>query len=111
MSQLMFSNNEAQYGQNIASYAVKIVSSGTSTNKINLENVASGLEYEDALNFDLVDIDNQLMNLEINPLKLNTIEANTSITGTNEARLDNGTASFEGVIFGAETGAKNIRYQ
>jgi hypothetical protein len=38
-----FTNNSAPYGDDIASYPVKIVRLGTVDNKIKIENVPSGL--------------------------------------------------------------------
>ena len=63
-----FNNNSALYGPDIASYAVKIVKSGTQENKITLNDVASGLQYKNTLSFDLIDYDEQEHLLELSVL-------------------------------------------
>lgn len=112
ISGLKFENNSAKYGPDIASYAVRIVESGTNSNKVKLNYVASGLLYTEALGFNLVDIDNQIMNLESgNTVKIVAIENNTQVRGTDFSKLVNGKVEFNNIIFKAEAGASNISFR
>jgi len=61
---ILFSNNSAQYGPDIASYAVKITFSELSSQQMKLENVGSGIAYEEDLKFVVRDYDNQIMVLD-----------------------------------------------
>ena len=56
-----YSNNTAEYGPNISSYAVKITFAETGNDKMHLSNIGSGIVYEKTLNFSLRDYDNQVM--------------------------------------------------
>jgi hypothetical protein len=105
--------NKAPYGANIASYAVKIRMNGTNTDAMTIDNVGSGIAYNDTLVFSLLDYDNQVMVLEnddqilINPV--NRTEA--SIMGTSYALLRNGTASFTSLVASAKPGMNNVIFQ
>lgn len=103
--------NIAQYGPDIASYPVKIVQKGTQNNKIYLDNVPAGLEYQDTLEFDLVDYDGQVMNLQSSTsVKILILDSYLSIRGTNMGRVINGQAQIENIIFVGQIGKTNARY-
>ena len=108
----IFNNNSAQYGTDIGSYPVRIVQTGTTNNIISINNVASGLVYNETLQFTLVDYDNQVMNLENeNTLKITAISENASISGTDYTKLAGGVGSFSSLTFVAKAGMDNVQYQ
>lgn len=99
MTDCIFENNTAPYGKNIASYAVKIVSSNTTNNHVSITGAASDLLYEEHLIFDLIDFDNQKIPNNQNIVKITSLTSNATIKGTDYAKLINGTASFDNLIF------------
>lgn len=109
---ITYSGNSAQYGPDIASYAVKIVKDDTQDNKIYLSNVASGLLYDQPLMFSLVDYDGQVMNLEnAMSIKILIDDPDISIRGTDSSHLINGKAELDNLIFVGETGLQNAQYR
>ena len=64
LSQISYINNSAQYGTNIASYAVKLRFSGQNNDELKITNMISGIAYEKAINLELMDYDNQIMALD-----------------------------------------------
>ena len=112
ISNCKFENNSAKYGPDIASYPVKIVESGTLNNKISLNDVASNLEYETTLYFDLIDYDGQVLNLEdSSTIKIVADSPGTSVKGTDFAKLTEGKAEFDNLIFVGETGDSDILFK
>ena len=112
ISNLRFNGNSAKYGPNIASYPVKVVSKNTHQNKISLEDVASGLDYNQTLYFELVDYDDQVMNLENSKtVKIVPNEDTSSVRGTDFAKLNAGVAEFDNLIFRAEAGKKDVLFR
>lgn len=106
-----FANNSAPYGPNIASYSLKIVKAGTANNKVTLDNIASGIEYNNTLEFELVDNDGQVMILENeNTVKITSATQGASITGSDVVKIKNGIASFTGLTFVAKAGMKDVEY-
>lgn len=106
-----FVNNSAEYGPNIASYAVKIVKAETATNKVFLDTIASGIKYNNTLKFNLVDYDGQVMVLEDeHTIKITPVTNGVSITGSDVAKIKNGTASFSDLTFVAQAGMKDVEY-
>jgi hypothetical protein len=88
-------NNSAPYGPNIASYPVRIVELATSQNKIYLSNIGSGIKHDGVLSLAIVDFDNQTMNLESDStIKIVRTNEQSSVTGTDSAKISNGTAKF-----------------
>ncbi|CAI2375821.1 unnamed protein product [Moneuplotes crassus] len=61
MTNITFNQNKAVYGENIASYPIKVVLSEELSDKIHLDEVASGQIIERVLNMSLVDIDKQVI--------------------------------------------------
>ncbi|CAI2377869.1 unnamed protein product [Moneuplotes crassus] len=112
MKNIKNTGNVAKYGPNIASYPVRIVQRGTNTNKVLLDNVASGLQYEEKLEFDLVDFDGQIMNLESsNTIKILIEDSRISIKGTDFGKLVNGQTELTNLIFIGEVGLQNVKYK
>jgi hypothetical protein len=111
MQQNTFSYNSALYGNNIGSYAVKIVEYSTTNNKLSIDNVPSGLTYNQKLKFALVDYDDQIMNLEnSNVAKISSSIAGVSISGIDYAKFTNGIAEFSDILFVGTPGLKNAEY-
>jgi hypothetical protein len=104
-------NNSAPYGQNIASYPVRIVEPATNHNKIYLSNIGSGIKYDKMLTFAIVDYDNQTMNLENDStIKIASTNQQSSIAGINSAKIKNGTAKFDNLEFISFPGSTNVKY-
>jgi len=60
MTNVVFSNNSAPYGNNIASYPVKVVDPNTNSSGMTLTDFASGQPLGRSLKFTVVDHDNQV---------------------------------------------------
>jgi hypothetical protein len=112
MSNLIFSNNTAQYGQNIASYPVKIKLQNSDSDTIELNNIGSGIKLNETLTFELLDYDNQVMVLDNeNSISIFASQGNNaSVGGTNTVLLTTGVALFDSLIFISEPGSNDIDY-
>ncbi|CAI2370559.1 unnamed protein product [Moneuplotes crassus] len=111
MENILCEDNSAFYGQNIGSYPIKIVQRGTKNNKILLRDVGTGIEYDKNLEFDLVDYDKQVTNLENSAIiKIAPIEKNSSIRGNDFGSVRNGSASIDKVIFQSYFGKHTVPY-
>ena len=99
-SQNIFLNNQALYGVNIASYAVKIRFYKSNSDQMNVFDIASGMKYEKELTFELLDYDDQIMVLNnFNQIEMNVINSSQLIfKGENSALLKNGIATFRNFI-------------
>ena len=64
VSSIIFNNNSAKYGPDIASYAVKITFENDTSNDMKINNFGSGIVYEEVLKFAVRDYDNQIMVLD-----------------------------------------------
>ena len=107
-----YTNNSAQYGPDIASYAVKIRKVGSQSDTITIKDMGSGIVLDETLHLELLDYENQVMVLEnansISIFPRNTSEA--SVQGINTALLQSGKAEFDGLIFIAHPGAESIQF-
>jgi len=111
MTNNQFYNNSAVYGDNVASYPVKIVDSTTNSNKIIISNAVSGLQYSESITVKIVDFEGQVVNSENkNTFKISSSAQGSSIGGTDFAKITDGTAVFDNLFFVAEAGSKNIGY-
>ena len=113
ISEVVFSNNTAPYGNDIASYAVKLKFNNTISDEMTISDVGSGITYPKHLTIALVDADNQAMvlNNENQVLITSTNTSVSSVAGVNSALLKNGIATFESLIGVAQPGSTNIAYQ
>ena len=109
----IYSSNSAPYGPNIASYPVKIRKVDSSQNDIILENVGSGIVYEETLNLGLYDYDDQIMLLDSsNQIAISAINTQTSsISGTSTGLLSEGKVGFDSLIFVSSPGNPNVQYR
>ncbi|CAI2367407.1 unnamed protein product [Moneuplotes crassus] len=105
-------NNSAQYGPNIASYAVRVAESKTHSYQIYVNDIPSGLKYENPLHFEIEDYDHQVMNL-ISSVNLKILSDNPrlSVKGTDFAVIKNGKATFDNLIFKGEAGLRNNTFK
>lgn len=119
MTNNIFSNNKAEYGKNIASYATRIVELGTLSNKLMLDNAISGIRLLDkteantkTLTLAVIDEDNQVMNIESgSAIFIEPYTLNYQVLGTSFAKTTNGIANLEGIIFVASPGLKDIEFK
>ena len=113
ISEVVFSNNIAPYGNDIASYAVKLKFNNTISDEMTISEVGSGIIYPKPLNIALVDADNQVMvlNNENQVLITSTNASVSSVAGVISALLKNGIATFESLIGVAQPGSTHIAYQ
>lgn len=106
-----FQSNVASYGPNIASYAVRIINRDTQSNKISINNAASGLPYTQNLVFAIVDYDYQVMNLQDSAVvKITPVDNYASVTSIDYAKFTKGIATFTKPTFKAIPGHKNVEY-
>lgn len=112
MSSNSYTNNSANYGPNIASYAVRIVEKGSTDNKIYINETGSGLQYENTIELELVDYDNQVMVLENSEVaKISPTSANAEITSTDFAKFTKGGTIFDSLVLVSQPGLTDIKYQ
>lgn len=103
--------NSAQYGPNIASYAIKVIEQNSTTDSITLTGVGSGIQLDKSLVLQLVDHDNQIMELEsISQISIQAKSINQSVAGTNVKRVTNGVATFDDLVFKSYPGDANIKF-
>jgi len=111
MNNNTFTNNSADYGPDIASYAVKIRQKTTNNTKIILDESPSGLSYNGSLSLELVDYDGQIMNQQSSKVvKINAVTPNASISGINYAKFTEGVAEFPDLVFESIPGSTNVKY-
>jgi hypothetical protein len=86
---LTFTSNKAQYGNNIASYPVKIRLKDSDEDTIIFNSVGSGIALANTVELIIVDYDNQIMNLDnINKITIKSMNISTSqVLGTTSVVL------------------------
>ena len=107
-----YSNNTALYGNDIASYPVRIVMDGMMDQNIEFDNVASGITYSETVRLLLVDYDNQTMNLvNSSQIKILPITNGARLIGIDSASLTMGKAEFDSNLqFVYAPGQTNVEY-
>jgi predicted outer membrane repeat protein len=111
-SNVMYQNNSAEYGRDIASYPVKIQVENSESDELVLSDVGSGVKLDTPLNLKLVDFDNQTIVLD-NSTQIFIQAINFSqaaVKGFNAEILNQGVASFDDILFIAPPGSKNIKF-
>ena len=107
-----YQSNSAAYGPNIASYPVKIKLYSNMLESIVLDDVGSGIMYDQTLEFGLFDYDDQVMIL--NSQDQVTISAtdsqSSSVSGINSGLLNQGMTSFDSLVFVSASGTSNVLY-
>ncbi|CAI2373860.1 unnamed protein product [Moneuplotes crassus] len=107
---IKYFKNSAQYGKNIASYAVKIVFEGTPSDVMKLEDLAPGITYDETLKFAVKDYDDQVMVLD-SQNQISLTAANSTVAemkGFNVQPLVNGIASFDNFIVHTNPGNQDV---
>ena len=112
LNNINFDNNQAMYGQNIASYPVRVVFNDFINDSMILADVVSGIAYPDTINLTIVDLDNQVMNLlSSGQIKIVGITNGASVRGIDSSLLNNGVAQFDNIQFIHMPGQSNINYK
>ena len=99
MTSLGFDSYIAPYGPNVASYAIKIVEADSLSTIVIYENIPSGIKMGSTLSFMLLDYDNQKFPDNSNSIKVNAQTQRASVSGFNSAKVDQGVAEFNNLIF------------
>jgi hypothetical protein len=107
----LFEDNSAAYGPNIGSYPVKIIEVLSRNTSIKIDEVPSGLLYGQKLIVNVVDFDGQIVNNENSKtVKLSPITFGAFVGGTDYAKITNGTADFDNLIFRYMIGTPGVMY-
>ena len=107
-----FVNNTARYGNDIASYPIKIKLKDIDSDSIMLNDVVSGQMYSPTLVFLLVDHDEQqIFTDSFSTIKINSLSNNTSLDGTLVVAVNQGEATFDELILIAKPGSTNVEFQ
>jgi hypothetical protein len=106
-----FTNNTALYGQNIASYPIRMRMGNATANNLMISDVPSGIKYQNILNFSLVDHDDQVMVLDDVSLIEVKGGSNFSTSETTAVKVTKGISTFDNLVFIANPGMKNVLFQ
>ena len=111
MTNLIFQNNSAPYGNDIASYPVRIVAQGSNDFQISLNELTSGQLFTKGLVLNVIDFDNQTVtNLIKGNIVVSIIYQNTKVSGRNSESIINGVSTFSGLILSAKPGSNKIQF-
>ena len=106
-----FYNNSAVYGNNIASYPIKIKEKESSQDQIILNNIGSGISGNISFVFGLYDFDDQVVSLDnVSQIAIRSIVNNTLVSGSTSVKVSKGVATFDNVIFTSFPGKANISF-
>ena len=75
------------------------------------EDMPSGIKIASTLKFALIDFDNQTVPDSSSLIKINNLSQGASVSGFNSAKVNNGVAEFNNLIFIAAPGAKHIMFK
>ena len=107
-----FTNNGALYGNKIGSYPVRMIQSNTKSNKIKLEDAASGINVETQIEVILIDYDNQTMVLENSQIvKITPVTINATISGIDSAKFIAGVAVLDNFALVSRPGQSGVEYE
>ena len=108
----IFGNNQAVYGNDIASYPVKVKLKDADSDQFILYNAVSGQVYSPALEFQLVDHYNQvILTNSYSKIRISSISNDALLEGTLTSIVNQGTSSFENLILIAKPGSSNVKYE
>ncbi|CAI2367699.1 unnamed protein product [Moneuplotes crassus] len=111
MDGLVFANNNASYGNNIASYAYDIIFTNSQTNRAKADSIGSAILLEETYEVRIVDYDNQTINLiNTGVVNIGSSFSNTSVGGIDRAKIVEGVANLTNFSFIAPPGSQNITY-
>ncbi|CAI2368933.1 unnamed protein product [Moneuplotes crassus] len=114
LSGVVFSNNSAPYGDNLASYPYCIGFEGYQCNQCEpLSNLTSGILSETPLKLAIYDHEHQIVNLvNSSQLLITSIDTNQGqVAGDNNAIIRNGVATFSDIWFIAKPGSDFVRFK
>ena len=112
MSGLVFTNNSAQYGADIASYAIKVVRHNSSNDQVVLSGVGSGVQYDEVLILQAVDHDGNVMVLDdTSQISITPTTSQQTVLGSGVKKLTNGQATFDNLIFVSNPGDEHIEFR
>ena len=112
LNNISFSNNSAQYGNDIASYPIQIKLKGSDSDYIILQNVVSGQIHSPAPEFELVDHDRQIILTDnTSTIRIKSMNQNTTVAGTLTVVTNMGGSTFNELILTAKPGSKNIEFE
>ena len=113
LQNIIFKNNSAEYGLDIASYPVKIIMSNSSTSQMIINDMASGIVYNKIINLAIMDYDEQIMILNnINQVQISPVNRSiVTMKGVSTALLKRGISTFSNIIADTKPGSANILFQ
>jgi hypothetical protein len=106
-----FLNNSAAYGNDIASYAIKIKILDSESDEIIFDNVGSGITFETSFTLALYDHDGQISLLDsVSQIKINGNSTGSYTSGINAVLVTNGQAVFSGLVLYSDPGDQNVMF-
>ena len=108
-----FGNNTANYGPDFASYAVSIIMNDNISAQMVINNMVSGVQYDQDVKLSAIDFDNQTILLNnFNQIIINPVNKTAAtMKGTNSGLLRNGVATFNNLIVNTKPGSTNMQFQ
>ena len=107
-----FVNNTASYGPDFASYAVSIIMNGNISTQMIIDNMVSGVQYDQDVKLSVIDFDNQTILLNNSQIIINPVnKAAVKMRGTNSGLLRSGVATFSNLIVNTKPGSTNMQFQ
>ncbi|CAI2361394.1 unnamed protein product [Moneuplotes crassus] len=108
----LYANNSAQYGPDIAGYAVKAVLKDSKTDDIIINNVGSGIKITEGFTLQLVDFEGKIMHLDnSSKLVVKISTPNEVIQGADVKIASQGEATFDNLIFTSHPGDQSVEFR
>ncbi|CAI2360059.1 unnamed protein product [Moneuplotes crassus] len=108
----LYANNSAQYGPDIAGYAVKAVLKDSKTDDIIINNVGSGIKITEGFTLQLVDFEGKVMHLDnSSKLVIKISTPNEVIQGADVKIASQGEATFDNLIFTSHPGDQSVEFR
>lgn len=107
---VIYTNNSSPYGENIASYAVKITFEDSTSSVMDIQDLGPGIRYDQPLKFAVRDYDDQVMVLD-SQSQILIVASDSSVAevkGFNINQLNKGVASFDNFVVNTNPGNKDI---
>ena len=104
-----FTNNSASYGPNIASYSIKIIRKGSTSDNITISNIGSGIAINETFQLALTDYDNQIMVLDnTSQIKVVATSNSSKVTGIDSVKVYSGVGTFENLVLNSKPGSSSV---
>jgi hypothetical protein len=107
----IFENNTAIFGNEVSSYAAKIMhmKNGVLTEVKELENIPSGLTIDDPIQFAIVNAEGDIITIDdYSVIKFEQLVGKAQVSGQNAATVDKGTTTFTNTIFTSSPGNQRV---